>query len=195
MKILIACEFSGRVRDAFISKGHDAISCDLLPTESSGPHYQGDIKDILYNDWDMIIAHPDCTYLCNSGVCWLHKDQLRWEKLDRAAEFFKLFLNHPCSKIAIENPIPHKYAIERIEKKYDQIIHPWQFGHMERKSTCLWLKGLPKLTETNNVYSEMIKLPKNQQQRLHYLPPSINRGHERSKTFLGIAEAMSAQWS
>ena len=194
MKVLIACEFSGIVRDAFRLRGHDAWSCDFLSTDSPGQHYQGDVRDILYQDWDMIIAHPDCTYLTNSGVCWLHKDKSRWEKLDSAAEFFKLFLEHPCPKICIENPIPHKYALERIGRKYTQIIQPWMFGHTERKATCLWLKDLPDLKETNNVKEEMLKLPKAQQQRIHYLSPGPNRAHERSRTFVGIGKAMAEQW-
>jgi len=194
MDILIACEHSGTVRDAFIAKGHKAISCDLLPTDNPGPHYQGDVRDILDLDWDMIIAHPDCTYLANSGVCHLHTDATRWEKLDRAGEFFKLFLDHPCKKKVIENPIPHKYAVERIGRKYDQIVHPYMFGHTERKATCLWIEGLPLLKETNNVKKEMELLPKNQQQRLHYLPPSPDRWKIRSKTFQGIADALAEQY-
>lgn len=195
MKVLIACEYSGTVRDALLRKGHDAISCDILPTDNPGPHHQGDIKEILYSEnWDLIIAHPPCTYLTNSGVCHLHKDPSRWSKLDDGAEFFKLFLNHPCERICIENPIPHKYAVERIGRKYDQIIQPWMFGHTERKATCLWLKGLPPLHPSNNVKEEMLKLPKNQQQRLHYLPPSPDRWKLRSKTYQGIAEAMAEQW-
>jgi hypothetical protein len=194
MKILIACEYSGTVRDAFIKKGHDAISCDILPSDTEGPHYRGDVRDILYDDWDMIIAHPECTYMANSGVCHLHNDPTRWGKLDKATEFFKLFLNHPCERICIENPIPHKYAVERIGKKYTHIVQPWMFGHPEKKATCLWLKGLPNLKPTNDVKEEMEKLPKNKQQRLHYLPPSPDRWKLRSKTFNGIAQAMAEQW-
>ncbi len=195
MKILIACEYSGTVRDEFLKKGHNAMSCDLLPTDKPGPHYEGNVLDILYKDWDLIIAHPPCTYFTNSGVCWLHKDPTRWERLDEAAKFFNLFLEHPCEKIAIENPVPHKYAVERINRrKYSQIIQPYQFGHAESKKTCLWLKGLPLLKETNNVKEEFNKLPKREQQRLHYLPPSPERWKLRSTTFQGIAEAMSEQW-
>jgi hypothetical protein len=195
MKILIACEHSGTVRDAFTAKGHDVTSCDLLPTDKPGKHYQGNVEDILYQDWDMIIAHPPCTYFTNSGVCWLHKDPTRWEKLDEAAKFFNLFLDHPCKKVVIENPIPHKYAVERIKgRKYTQTIQPWQFGHPESKRTCLWIKGLEPLKETNNVKEEFLKLPKNQAQRLHYLPPSKDRWKIRSTTFQGIADAMAEQW-
>ena len=194
MRVLVACEFSGIVRDAFKARGHDAWSCDILPTERPGQHIRDDVLKHLDEDWDIIIAHPDCTYLTNSGVCWLHKDKSRWGKLDKAAEFFKIFSNHPCPKICIENPIPHKYALERIGRKYTQIIQPWMFGHTERKATCLWLKGLPELKETNNVKEEMLKLPKAQQQRIHYLSPCPQRAHLRSITFRGIGEAMAQQW-
>jgi hypothetical protein len=195
MKILVACEYSGVVRDAFTKLGHDVTSCDILPTDSPGKHYQGDVKDILDDDWDMIIAHPPCTYFANSGVSWLHKDESRWAKLDEAAEFFNLFLNHPCKKIVIENPIPHKYAVERIGgTKYTQIIQPWQFGHPESKRTCLWLKGVDPLKETDNVKDTFDTLPKKLQQRLHYLPQSKDRWKLRSTTYQGIADAMADQW-
>ena len=114
MKVLVACEYSGTVRDAFINAGHDAMSCDILPTERPGPHYQGDVRELLIEKWDLIIAHPPCTYLCNSGVCHLHKDPARWERLDHAAAFFKLFLDVDCPHVAIENPIMHKYGKQRI---------------------------------------------------------------------------------
>jgi len=204
MRILVACEYSGRVRDAFIKRGHDAMSCDTLPTDVDGPHYQGDVMDILGDGWDLMVAHPPCTYLTNTSVCWLHapddhnpdrlKGRPRWDALESGAAFFKALLNSGIPRIAVENPIPHKYAVERIGAKYTQIVHPWQFGHMERKATCLWLKGLPALQETNNVYSEMIKLPKREQQRLHYLPPSQDRWKLRSTTYQGIADAMADQW-
>jgi hypothetical protein len=142
----------------------------------------------------LIVAHPPCTYITNSGVHLLHKDESRWVLLDEATEFFNLFLNHPCEKICIENPIPHKYAVERIGRKYDQLIQPYMFGHLERKATCLWLKGLPKLVETNNVKDEMGKLPKREQQRLFYLPNNKERWKIRSRTYKGIAEAISKQW-
>ena len=194
MKILVACEYSGVVRDAFTRLGHDAMSCDILPTDSLGKHHTGDIREVLYEEWDLIISHPPCTYLCNSGVCWLHTEEGRWEKLDEAAKFFRLFCDNPCEKVCIENPIPHKYAVERIGGKYTQIIQPWMFGHPERKATCLWLKGLPKLKEPNNVKAEMLKLPKSKQQRLHYESPSPDRWKIRSKTFKGFADAMAEQW-
>ncbi len=195
MKILIACEYSGRVREAFAKLGHDAMSCDLLPTEQPGKHYQGDIRDVLYEPWDVLIAHPECTYLTNSGVCHLHKDTSRWPKLFDGAAFFKLFLDaRHIPRKAIENPIPHKYAVQLIGRKYTQVIQPWMFGHPEQKATCLWLEGLSPLKPTNNVKAEMLLLPKNQRERLHYLPPSADRWKERSRTFQGIADAMAAQW-
>ena len=194
-KVLVACEYSGTVRDAFIRTGHDAMSCDLLPTDAAGPHYQGDVKYVLDDEWDLLIAHPPCTYMTNSGVSWLHKDPARWALLDAAAAFFNLLLDAPIKRIAVENPIMHKYAKERIgNRKQDQVVQPWMFGHTEQKGTCLWLKNLPLLTATNNVKAEMLLLPDNERQRLHYLSPSPDRWKLRSKTYQGIADAMAAQW-
>ncbi len=186
MKILIACEYSGRVRDAFTKLGHNAISCDLLPTETPGKHYQGDVFDIIDAGFDMMIAHPPCTYLCNSGVSWLHKDESRWGKMRDGAEFFKRLLDCSIARIAIENPIMHKYSKEIIGKSQSQIIQPWQFGHGETKATCLWLKGLPILKP-----SEIVS---GREQRLHRLPPSKDRAKLRSLTYQGIADAMADQW-
>ena len=195
MRILVACEYSGRVRDAFIRHGHEAMSCDILPTDNPGPHYQGDVRDILDDGWDLMVAHPPCTYMTNSGVTWLHKDPTRWAKLDDAAAFFKMLLDAPIEKIAVENPIMHKYAKERIGGvKQTQVVQPWMFGHMEQKATCLWLKNLPPLVPTNNVKAEMLQLPDNERQRLHYLPPSADRWKLRSTTYMGVAEAMANQW-
>ena len=195
MRVLVACEYSGRVRDAFLARGHDAMSCDLLPTEAAGPHYQGDVFDVLDQSWDLLIAHPPCTYLTNSGVVWLHKDPTRWEKLDDAARFFKALLNAPVPRVAVENPIMHKYGKERIGGvKQSQVIQPYMFGHLEQKATCLWLRGLPLLQPTQDVKAEMMQLPKNQRERLHYLPPSPDRWKERSRTYSGIAAAMAEQW-
>jgi len=188
MKVLVACEYSGIVRDAFTIKGHDAWSCDILPTDNpNGNHYEGDVKDILYNDWDLIIAHPPCTYFANSGVRWLYEKPNRWAELDKSAEFFNLFLDHPCEKVAIENPVIHKHALKLINnRKYTQTIQPWQFGHGETKRTCLWLKGLPKLQPTNIV--------EGREQRVWKLAPSKDRWKLRSTTFQGIANAMANQW-
>jgi hypothetical protein len=195
MKILVACEYSGRVRDAFAKLGHYAMSCDLLPTDATGLHYQGDVRDVLNDGWDLLVAHPPCTYMANSGVTWLHKDPARYALLDDAAAFFNLFLDAPIDRIAVENPIMHKYAKERIgNRKQSQVIQPWMFGHTEQKATCLWLKGLPLLQPTNNVKAQMMELPDNERQRLHYLPPSKDRWKLRSTTYQGIADAMANQW-
>lgn len=202
MRVLVACEFSGIVRDAFRARGHDAWSCDLLPTERAGPHLQCNVLTVLDQNWDMLIGHPDCTYLTNSAVCWLWNTPKnpragilygspRWAALDCAAEFFKTLYDADIPRIALENPIPHKYAVERIGRKYDQLIQPFQFGHPESKATCLWLKGLPHLIPTN-----VVALPENkaEAQRGHYLSPSPTRWMERARTYHGIAEAMANQW-
>jgi hypothetical protein len=196
MRVLVACEYSGRVRDAFIKAGHNAMSCDLLPTDAEGPHYQGDIRDVLNDGWDIMVAHPPCTYMANSGVSWLHKQPERWVQLDDAAQFFNLLWSAPIAKIAIENPVMHKYAKERINGvQQSQTIQPYQFGHKEQKATCLWLKNLPKLTPTSDLRAETMALPSNERQRLHYLPPSADRWKLRSTTYQGIANAMATQWS
>lgn len=185
MNVLIACEYSGIVRDAFTRANHNAMSCDILPTESPGPHYQGDVRDVLELGWDLIIAHPPCTRLTNAGVRWLHERNL-WDELDNACDFFKLFVDVNCPRVAIENPIPHKYAVERIGSKYTQCIQPWQFGHGETKAVCLWLKGLPPLVPTNIVAGR--------EARVHKLGPSAERAKLRSVFFPGIADAMAQQW-
>lgn len=196
LNVLVACEYSGRVREAFAALGHNAMSCDLLPTEVPGNHYQGDVRDVLYEEWDLMIAHPECTYLTNAGVCHLHKDPSRWPKLFEGAAFFKLLLDAKHIPMrAIENPIMHKYAKTLIGGvSQSQVIQPYMFGHMEQKATCLWLDGLELLEPTNNVKEEMMQLPKNQRERLHYLPPSPDRWKERSRTYPGIADAMALQW-
>ncbi len=200
MRVLVACEFSGVVRDAFAAKGHDAWSCDILPTERDGQHYHGDVRHCIsdfvnkFKHFDLLIAHPPCTYLCNSGVQHLHKDVSRMDKMREGAEFFKWLLDLPIPRKAIENPIMHKYAVEIIGRRQDQVIQPWMFGHPEMKATCLWLENLPKLVPTNNVKSEMALLPKCQQQRLHYLSPGEDRAKNRARTFDGIANAMAEQW-
>ena len=180
MRVLIACEFSGTVRDAFLRRGHDAVSCDLLPTDVPGPHYQGDVRDILNLEWDLIIAHPPCTHLAVSGARWFH---LKRQEQAEALDFVRLPLNAPCPRIALENPIS---VISSAVRKPDQIIQPWQFGHGEVKATCLWLKGLPLLQATRVVEG---RVP-----AYHKAPDSKGRWKRRSKTYLGIAEAMSDQW-
>lgn len=194
MKVLVACEYSGTVRDAFIERGHDAMSCDLLPTDVPGPHYQGDVFDIIDEGWDLMVAHPPCTYLCNSGVRWLHSKEGRWDEMMQGAEFFRRLItsNIPC--IAVENPIMHTYAKAIIGCGPDQIIQPWMFGHKEKKATCLWLKGLPKLTPTTNLKTETDAMPIAQQQRIAWQSPGKDRWKIRSTTFKGIADAMADQW-
>lgn len=180
MKILIACEFSGIVREQFRQKGHDAWSCDLLPTEIPGNHTQGDVLNILNEGWDLMIAHPPCTHLAVSGARWF-KDKIQEQK--EALNFVKCLMDAPISKICIENPIS---IISSKIRKPDQIIQPWMFGHGETKATCLWLKGLPLLRATEIVSGR--------ENRIHKLPPSENRWKERSRTYQGIAKAMAEQW-
>lgn len=194
MKVLVACEFSGIVREAFKDKGHDATSCNLLPTEIPGQHYQGDVMDIINDGWDLMIAHPPCTYLANSGVSWLYRKKGRWKNLIKGAVFFRDLLNADIPRIAVENPIMHKYAVQIIGRRQDQCIQPYMFGHPERKATCFWLKDLPPLEETDNVKEEMESRPKSEAQRIHYTPPSEDRWKIRSRTFKGVADAMATQW-
>jgi|LauGreDrversion4_2_1035121.scaffolds.fasta_scaffold85828_3 hypothetical protein len=196
MRVLVACEFSGRVRDAFIAKGHDAISCDKLKSEKPGPHYLGDVRDILHSkEWDLIIAHPPCTYLALSGVQWLKGDKERWRKMLKAVEFFNLFLDHPCSRVCVENPIIHGYAKRRLSvSDYTQKTQPYFHGHPEKKSTCLWLKGLPVLKASSNVSHLMLGQHGGDNNRVHTEPDSKSRQKNRSRTFEGIAKAMADQW-
>ena len=185
MNILIACEFSGVVRDAFLQKGHDAISCDLLPTEKPGPHIQGDVRSCLQDPWDMVIAFPPCTRLCNSGVHWLHRRNL-WDDMRSGAQFFLDCLNANAPLVAVENPVMHKYAREIIGRGPDFTVQPWQFGHGVTKRTCFWLKGLPVLLPTEIASGRSLELSN--------MPPGPNRARERSRTFQGIADAMAQQW-
>ena len=187
LRVLVACEFSGIVRDAFIEAGHTAFSCDIIPSESNiGMHLLRDVIDVLDWNWDLMIAHPPCTYLANSGVTWLYRKEHRWKDLITGAVFFRTLLNADIPKICIENPIMHKYAVEIIGRRQDQVIQPWMFGHGETKATCLWLKNLPELIPTDIV--------EGREQRLHRLPPSLGRAKERSITYPGIAKAMAKQW-
>jgi len=180
MRVLVACEYSGAVRDAFAAAGHHAMSCDLLPTEKTGLHYRGDVRDVLHDGWDLMICHPPCTHLSVSGARWF-KDKLPEQA--KALDFVRLLLDAPIERIALENPIS---IISSRIRKPDQIIQPWQFGHGETKATCLWLKNLPKLTPTDIV--------EGREARVHKMPPGPDRWKERSRTFEGIAQAMAAQW-
>jgi len=180
MKVLVACEFSGMVRDAFIRNGHEAMSCDLLPTESPGPHYQSDIFDVINDYWDLMIAHPPCTRLCVSGARWFKQYA---KEQDEAAEFFMRLMEADIPMIAVENPIG---VMSTRYRKPDQIIQPWEFGHGETKATCLWLKNLPKLIPTDIVSGR--------ENRIHKLPPSKDRGKLRSIFYTGFANAMAEQW-
>lgn len=183
MRVLVACEYSGRVRDAFRALGHEAISCDLLPTDVPGPHYQGDVFDIINDSWDLMIAHPPCTHLAVSGARHFAAKQASGVQQE-ALEFVRKLLNAPIKHIALENPVS---IISSKIRKPDQIIQPWMFGHGETKATCLWLKNLPLLIPTNIV--------EGREARIHKMPPSADRWKKRSETYLGIAEAMAQQWS
>lgn len=182
MKILVACEYSGRVRDAFIRAGHDAVSCDILPTEKPGPHYQGSVLDILDDGWDMMIAFPPCTHLASSGARWFPEKRADGRQ-QAGADFFMRMINAPIERIAVENPIG---IMSRSYRKPDQIIQPWQYGHGETKATCLWLKNLPLLQPTCVV--------EGREPRMWKLPPSKDRAKIRSETYQGIADAMASQW-
>jgi len=182
VRVLVACEYSGVVRDAFRRVGHEAMSCDLLPTEVDGPHYQGDVRDVLCYPWDIMIAHPPCTHLSVSGA--RHFEAKRMDGRQQAAVSFFMMLAHASvPRIAIENPV---CVMSRLWRKPDQVIQPWQFGHGETKATCLWLKGLPLLQPTTIVDGR--------DNRIHRMPPSEERWKERSRTYFGIADAMAAQW-
>jgi hypothetical protein len=192
MKVLIACEYSGAVRDAFRARGHNAMSCDLLPSDKPGPHYQGDVSDIIGDGWDLMVAHPPCTYLCSSGLHWNKKRPERAAKTEEALHFVEFLMNAPVPRIAIENPIG---CISTRVCKPDQTIQPWQFGHPESKATCLWLKRLPALTPT-----DILPLPESGRwsnqtaSGQNKLAPSAIRWKIRSTTYQGIADAMAEQW-
>jgi hypothetical protein len=190
MRVLVACEFSGIVRDAFIARGHDAVSCDLLPTERPGPHIQGDVVLILNDSWDLIIAHPPCQYLSLAGNVWL-KQPGRLEKRGEAMAFFYRFVSNPCRKIAIENPPGYPY---RAYRKPDQIIHPYNFGHPVRKKTCLWLKGLPPLKFTTPEATAPEPIRFDGKRNRHWVDCGNHSQKNRSRTFQGIANAMAEQW-
>jgi hypothetical protein len=182
MRVLVACEYSGVVRDAFLRAGHEAMLCDLLPTDVPGPHYQGDVRDVLDYPWDLMIAHPPCTDLSVSGA--RHFAAKRMDGRQQAGASFVMMLGkRDIPRIAIENPVS---VLSSIWRKPDQVIQPWQFGHGETKATCLWLKGLPKLRPTDVVAGR--------EARVHRMPPSADRWKLRSTTYAGIAQAMADQW-
>lgn len=197
VRVLVACEFSGIVRRAFLARGYDAWSCDLLPAEDgSNRHIRGDVREVLTDGWDLLmVAHPPCTRLCNSGVRWLTEPPAgrsrseMWSELDEGAALFSELWNAPIERIAVENPVMHRHAKERIRnyRAPTQSIQPWQFGHGECKRTCLWLKNLPQLQPTNIV--------EGREQRVHRMPPGPDRWRERSRFFTGVASAMAEQWA
>jgi site-specific DNA-cytosine methylase len=180
MRVLVACEYSGVVRDAFTRRGHYAMSCDLLDSEVTGNHYEGDVRDVINDGWDLMICHPPCTHLAVSGARWFKEKQAEQRE---ALEFVDLLINAPIPKICLENPVS---IISSRIRKPDQIIQPWQYGHGETKATCLWLKNLPLLKPTNIV--------EGREARVHKMPPGPNRWKERSRTFQGIADAFAQQW-
>lgn len=192
MRVLVACEFSGVVRDAFTAAGHDATSCDLLDSEKPGKHIKGNVLEVLEQDWDLIIAHPPCTYLASSGARWW---PTRASEQAKAIGFFLIFAHVPCPRVAIENPVG---IMSTAWRKSDQIIQPFQFGHPEWKTTCLWLKGLPKLVPTGCVEADKTvgggKRPGRISSAIHRMSPGKHRQRERSRTYAGIAAAMADQW-
>ncbi len=195
MRVLVACEYSGAVRDAFTARGHEALSCDLLPTDAPGPHYQGDVRDVLEMEWDLMVAHPPCTYLSVSGMHWTRRGLRDPQLTEDALDFVRLLLAAPIPRIALENPVS---VISSRIRKPDQIISPHQFGHDASKKTCLWLKGLPPLRPTQLVPPRIV----NGRQRWgnqtdsgqNRLSPSPDRWKLRSETYSGIAAAMADQW-
>lgn len=195
MKVLVACEYSGTVRDAFRARGHDAMSCDLLPTDVPGPHYQGDVRDVLEDGWDLMIAHPPCTYLSVSGMHWTRRGLRDPQLTEDALAFVRLLMAAPIPRIAIENPVG---MISTWIRKPEQIIQPWQFGHDASKKTCLWLKGLPPLTPTQIVEPRIVDGRKRWGNQTNSgqnrLSPSPDRWKIRSATYAGIAAAMADQW-
>ena len=208
MRVLVACEYSGRVRDAFIAAGHDALSCDMLPSEAPGPHYQGDVRDVLESvrmtggmGFDLMIAHPPCTRLTNSGVRWLHVpppgktlDEM-WADLDKAAEFYRMLRDAPIPRKAIENPVMHRYARERIIPGARQVVQPWWFGEPEFKATGFELIGLPPLVPTNKLTPPASGTAEHKSwSKVHRMSPGPDRWKNRSRTYPGIASAMAEQW-
>lgn len=197
MKVLIACEFSGIVRDAFAARGHDVWSCDLLSSERPGNHIQGDVLEVLGDGWDLMVAHPPCTYLCNMGIWWNHKRPERWAETDKASKFFMQLADADIPRIAIENPVG---TMSTKWRKPEQVINPWQFGHEANKPTCLWLKGLPRMTPTNIVGKGQFYGTRPGRRWSAWMHKTsgmrkTERARIASRTFQGIAEAMAEQWS
>lgn len=207
LRVLVACEYSGTVRDAFIRAGHDALSCDLLPSESdAGPHYQGDVFDVLHDGWDLMVAHPPCTYMASAGNRFLYDKREqgnngepmgphRWAALIDAAVFLRRLLDAPIPRVAVENPKINRHATAIIGRGPDQIVQPYHFGHTETKGVSLWLRGLPPLIGTEDVQAAMMALPYNQRAKVHSAAPGPDRAKVRSLFFPGIAEAMARQWT
>ena len=194
MKVLVACEYSGIVRDAFAAKGHDAWSCDILPTESPGNHFQGDVLEHLDKGWDLMIAHPPCTHLAVSGARWFTEGKKPWSLQEEALNFVRKLLDAPIDKIALENPVS---VISTKIRKPNQIIQPFEYGHDVTKRTCLWLKNLPNLKPTKIVKPDIVLVNGKKMSRMHYESfklPSKERSKVRSKFYTGIAEAMADQW-
>lgn len=187
MTVLVACECSGRVRDALIAMGIDAVSCDLQPSESPGPHIQGDVLPLLRYPWRAVIAHPSCQRLCNSGVRWLAERDL-WADMREGAEFFRACLNANAPFVAVENPVMHRYAREIVGRGPDFSIQPWQFGDDFKKRTCFWTRGLPPLRPTSTLDGSTAK------PEVHHASPGPNRSRDRSRTYPGIAAAIADQW-
>lgn len=195
MRVLIACEYSGAVRDAFIAAGHDAMSCDLLPSEAPGPHYQGDVRDVLGDRWDLMVAHPPCTYLSVSGMHWTRRGLRDPQLTEDALDFVRLLMEAPIPRIALENPVS---IISTRMRKPDQILQPWQYGHDASKTTCLWLKNLPALQPTQIIKPRIVngrrRWANQTDSGQNRLSPSADRWKRRSATYAGIAAAMAAQW-
>jgi len=200
MRVLVACEYSGMVREAFAARGWEAWSCDLLESERPSLfHHQGDVRDLLTEEWDLLVGHPPCTYLTNSANKHLYlpdgsRDPARWEAMREGADFFNLLWTADVRHIALENPVMTGAARDLVGGKATQYIQPWQFGTAETKQTGLRLKNLPKLVPTTNLHAEMKALPKSISHRVHYLSPGPNRWKERSRTYPGVAAAMAEQW-
>ena len=195
MRVLIACEYSGAVRDAFRAAGHDAMSCDLLPSEVPGPHYQGDVRDVLGDGWDLMVAHPPCRYLSVSGMHWTRRGLRDPQLTEDALDFVRLFMEAPIPRIAVENPVS---IISTRIRKPDQIVQPWQYGHDASKTTCLWLKNLPALQPTQIIEPRIVNGRRRWANQTdggqNRLSPSPDRWKRRSATYAGIAGAMAAQW-